>query len=126
LRGLARPLRQQAVARHRVEDARLAVLEHQQHRRHREHRAERDEPARALHPRALERVRERIGVQARIELRVLHHAGEHRADDHVDDVQIASPPRMPIGRLRCGFFVSSAAVEMASKPMYAKKTMAAP
>jgi hypothetical protein len=32
-------------------------------------------------------------------------------------VQIASPPRMPIGRLRCGFFVSSAAVEIASKPM---------
>jgi hypothetical protein len=32
-------------------------------------------------------------------------------------VQIARPPRMPIGMLRCGFFVSSAAVEIASKPM---------
>ena len=32
-------------------------------------------------------------------------------------VQIASPPRMPIGRLRCGSRVSSAAVEIASKPM---------
>ena len=33
---------------------------------------------------------------------------------------------MPIGMFRCGFFVSSAAVEIASKPMYAKKTIAAP
>ena len=33
---------------------------------------------------------------------------------------------MPSGRFRCGFFVSSAAVEIASKPMYAKNTIAAP
>jgi len=31
-----------------------------------------------------------------------------------------------MGRFRCGFFVSSAAVEIASNPMYAKNTMAAP
>jgi len=33
---------------------------------------------------------------------------------------------MPIGKLRFGFRVSSATVETASKPMYAKNTMAAP
>ncbi len=33
---------------------------------------------------------------------------------------------MPIGKSRCGFFVSSAVVETASKPMKAKKTIAAP
>ena len=32
-------------------------------------------------------------------------------------VHTANPPRMPIGRLRCGLMVSSAAVEIASKPM---------
>jgi hypothetical protein len=31
---------------------------------------------------------------------------------------------MPIGKSRCGFFVSSAVVETASKPMKAKKTIA--
>src|SRR3546814_20749712 len=41
-------------------------------------------------------------------------------------VQIASEPRMPIGRSRCGLRVSSAAVETASKPRYAKKIVAAP
>ena len=33
---------------------------------------------------------------------------------------------IPIGMSRCGFFVSSAVVETASKPMKAKKTIAAP
>jgi hypothetical protein len=33
---------------------------------------------------------------------------------------------MPIGISRLGFFASCAAVETASKPMYAKKTEAAP
>ena len=33
---------------------------------------------------------------------------------------------MPMGRSRCGFFVSSAVVETASNPMKAKNTMAAP
>jgi hypothetical protein len=32
-------------------------------------------------------------------------------------VQITSEAMMPIGRLRCGLIVSSAAVETASKPM---------
>ncbi len=32
---------------------------------------------------------------------------------------------MPIGKSRCGFFASSAVVDTASKPMYAKKTTAA-
>ena len=38
--------RQQAVARHRHEDARLAQLEHQQHAAHGDHRAERDDEPR--------------------------------------------------------------------------------
>ena len=33
---------------------------------------------------------------------------------------------IPIGMSRCGFFVSSAVVETASKPMKAKNTIAAP
>jgi hypothetical protein len=40
-------------------------------------------------------------------------------------VTIASEPKMPIGMLRCGFFVSSAVVATTSKPMKAKNTMAA-
>ena len=39
---------------------------------------------------------------------------------------IASDPRMPIGTSRWGFFVSSAVVATTSKPMKAKKTIAAP
>ena len=41
-------------------------------------------------------------------------------------VQIASEAMMPIGRSRPGRSVSSASVDTASKPMYAKKTIAAP
>ena len=41
-------------------------------------------------------------------------------------VQIPSEPMMPIGRSRCGRRVSSAAVATMSKPMKAKKTIAAP
>ncbi len=36
-----------------------------------------------------------------------------------------SEAMMPIGRSRCGFLASSAVVETASKPIYAKKTTAA-
>ena len=78
-----RPLRQQAVARHREEDARLAVLEHEQHGRHREHGAERDDLRDARHAGRFERVRERIGRLAEVLRR--HHAREHGADDDVDD-----------------------------------------
>jgi hypothetical protein len=39
---------------------------------------------------------------------------------------MASEPRMPIGRSRCGFLVSSAVVATTSKPMKAKNTTAAP
>jgi len=39
---------------------------------------------------------------------------------------MTSEPRMPRGRSRFGFFVSSAAVATMSNPMKAKKTMAAP
>ena len=77
-----RPLRQQAVARHREEDARLAVLEHEQHRRHRHRRAERDDPADRREARQLERARQRIGHGKFL---VRHHAGQHRADHDVDD-----------------------------------------
>ena len=41
-------------------------------------------------------------------------------------VQITSDAMIPIGRSRRGFFASSAVVDTASKPMYAKKTTAAP
>ena len=36
-------------------------------------------------------------------------------------VQMKSDPRMPSGKSRAGSLTSSAAVETASKPMYAKK-----
>ena len=41
-------------------------------------------------------------------------------------VQMMSEPMMPIGMSRFGFLHSSAHVETASKPMYAKKMIAAP
>src|SRR5579871_928879 len=41
-------------------------------------------------------------------------------------VQTASDPRMPIGMSRAGFFASCAAVDTASKPMYAKNITPAP
>ena len=41
-------------------------------------------------------------------------------------VQTASEAMMPIGRSRCGLRASSAAVETASKPIYAKKISDAP
>ena len=41
-------------------------------------------------------------------------------------VQTTSDPRIPIGISRCGFFASCAAVDTASKPIYAKKIDAAP
>src|SRR5215831_1226853 len=41
-------------------------------------------------------------------------------------VQMSSEAMMPIGRSRCGFFASCAAVDTASNPMYAKKTTPAP
>ena len=41
-------------------------------------------------------------------------------------VQIASDPRMPIGRSFLGFLASSAVVATTSKPMKAKKTIDAP
>ena len=41
-------------------------------------------------------------------------------------VHTPSETRMPMGRSRCGFFASCAAVETASNPMYAKKTIVAP
>jgi len=40
-------------------------------------------------------------------------------------VQMARELKMPIGRSRCGFLVSSAAVATMSKPMKAKNTSAA-
>ena len=76
------PLGEQAVTRHREEDARLAVLEDQQNRRHRNHRAERDDRADARVAGQLERARQRVRDA---KLGVGHHAGDHRADHHVDD-----------------------------------------
>src|SRR5215212_4643447 len=42
------------------------------------------------------------------------------------NVQMTSEAMMPMGRSRLGFFASSAVVDTASNPMYAKKTTAAP
>src|SRR5262249_33821655 len=41
-------------------------------------------------------------------------------------VQTMSDPKIPTGISFCGFFASCAAVETASKPIYAKKTTLAP
>src|SRR5579862_246210 len=41
-------------------------------------------------------------------------------------VQMTSEPSIAIGRSRCGFLASCAAVETASNPIYAKNTTAAP
>ena len=41
-------------------------------------------------------------------------------------VEMISEPMIPIGKSREGLRVSSATVDTASNPMYAKKTMAAP
>ena len=84
--------RQQAVARHREEDARLAELEDQQHRRVRDDRAERDDADEQVAPasdvRVLQRHRQRLGLLGRELLHehvVRNDAGEDRGDDDVDD-----------------------------------------
>ena len=79
---LRRPLREQAVARHREEDPRLTVLEDEQHRRHRDGGAERDDPADRVEPCKLQRAGERVGNG---ELLVRHHPGQHEPDDDVDE-----------------------------------------
>ena len=60
LADLRGPRGQQPVASHREEDARLAVLEHQQDRGERHHGAERHDPARRLQPGDVERLGQRI------------------------------------------------------------------
>ena len=82
--------RQQAVARHGEEDARLAELEDEQHRGVRDDRAEGDDadhPAR--HGHVLHRQRQRLGLfagqSAVDQVAVRDHAGEDRGDDDVDD-----------------------------------------
>ncbi len=74
--------RQQAVARHREQDARLAELEHQQHRGHGDDRAQRHQRRRARHADRKQRARERI---AGVELLVRHEPGHHRGDRDVED-----------------------------------------
>ena len=92
LADLRRPRRQQPVAGHREEDARLAVLEDQQHRGQRNHRAERDDPARRLQPGDVERLGQRI---RRTQLGVRHEPGRHDADDHVDHRADREPAENP-------------------------------
>ncbi len=77
-----RPLRQQAVAGHRKEDARLAVLKHQQHGGHRDDRAERDDPADAREAR---RSSAQTPADRRRPAACTDHPGQHDADDDVDD-----------------------------------------
>ena len=109
-----RPLWQQTITCHGKKDPRLSVLEDEQHSRHRDGGTKGHDPSHRPEARKLQRVRKGIGDG---KLRVRHHAGEHSADDNVDERADCRPPRMPIGRLRLGSRVSSAAVEMASKPM---------
>ncbi len=84
------PRGKQSVARHREEDPRLAVLEHQQDGGQGDHGAERHDPARGRQARHLERTRERVG---RLELLVGHEAGRHDADDDVDDRADGQPAK---------------------------------
>ena len=79
---LRRPGREKAVAGHREEDPRLAVLEHEEHRGQRHHSTERDEPAGRREPSELERPRQRVG---RSELLIRHEPRGHEPDDHVDE-----------------------------------------
>src|SRR5436189_400880 len=79
---LGGPLREQAVARHGEEDARLAVLKDEQHRGQRDDGACRDDPARRRQPGDLERLRERIRC---FELLIRHDAGRDDADNDIDD-----------------------------------------
>lgn len=84
-----RPPRQQTIASHGEEDAGLPVLEHQQHGGHRDGGTERHDPADAQVTGELERARQRVGHR---QLRVRHHAGQHRSHDHVDDRADGEPP----------------------------------
>ena len=80
---LRRPLRQQAVARHREEDARLAQLEDQQHRGGGEHGAERDDDRRpAACPSAEKAVASGSAVPSCFQRQ---HAGEDQRHQDVDD-----------------------------------------
>ncbi len=81
LAHLRRPRGKKPVARHREEDARLAVLKHQQHRRNRDHGAKRHDPAGGLEPGDFQCSGERVG---RAKLHVRHEAGGDDTDDHVD------------------------------------------
>ena len=57
---------------------------------------------------------------------VREDARDDRADPDVDRREMARLPRIPRGRSPPGLRVSSAVVETASKPMNAKKMIAAP
>ena len=110
-----RPRRQQAVARHGEEDARLAGLIGHQRRGRGDNGAQGDDARRPVHSERGERLGQRLGVAERVPF---GHAGEH--DRHGDVEHGADPPgwpMMPIGMSRCGLRVSSAAVETASNPM---------
>ena len=73
-----RPGRQQPVAPHREEDARLAVLEDQQDGAQRDDRAERDDPAGGREAGDFQGAGQRVGG---LELLVRDEAGRDQADD---------------------------------------------
>jgi hypothetical protein len=101
----------EAVARHRKEDPRLAVLENEQDRGRRDDRAERDDPAAQFIP-----SRERRGGGSRAADPIeRNHPRQHERRRHVQDRADGERPIIPMGMSRCGLRHSSAAVETASE-----------
>ena len=90
---------QQPVARHRVEDAWLPVLKHQQHCRHRHHCTGRHNPADRFQPSQRQRLREWIRPQ---QLIVLHHARRHCTDDHIDQRADCQSDQNPAWQIALG------------------------
>ena len=122
--------RQEAVAGHRHEHPRLAEKKDQQHARHAGQTArgnQRRRAAEGVAVRGARLFREGVGNGGLdVDVRVGDHAGDHGGDGDIKDRGRKSEARMPTGTSRCGRRASSACVEMESKPMKAKKTIAAP
>ena len=66
------------------------------------------------------------GAAALVSSFVIDQADHDPGNQDVKHGTYRELPMMPIGISRCGFFASWAAVETASKPIYAKKMTAAP
>ena len=117
------PAGQQPVAAHGEQDPALAHQQDEDDRGQPGQRPQRDQAGDPVVADRLEGVGHGGGG---VQLRVLDHPGQHQRHDHVQQVQMASDPRMPMGMSRWGLRVSSAVVATTSKPMKAKNTIAAP